>query len=138
MNIKEFAEILNGREYRAEITKEEEMIAKNEGMVVVFGASDDLCEFRGAIDDECDCYDGGTAYITENGLFEPCECNCKYSQEAKKKAVKLTINWNDNGEYAWTYGIDGEHEEFTIIEDGEPYCKGIVFNLQQVAKCRNE
>ena len=41
MTIKEFAGMLNGREYGHEITKKEEALAKKLGYVVVFGASDD-------------------------------------------------------------------------------------------------
>ena len=55
MDIKEFANKLNGRTYLNEITKEEEKIAKELGYVIVFGYSDDNTEFKGAIDDEIDC-----------------------------------------------------------------------------------
>ena len=46
MNIKEFADMLNGREYGIEITKQEEELADDLGFVVVFGYSDDNMEFR--------------------------------------------------------------------------------------------
>lgn len=52
MTLKEFAKMLDGREYGGEITKEEEALAKELGFVVVFGYSDDNAELRGAIDDE--------------------------------------------------------------------------------------
>lgn len=52
MNAKEFAAMLNGREYRREITKAEEKEAKAAGLIVAFGASDDNLELRGAVDDE--------------------------------------------------------------------------------------
>ena len=56
----EFAARLNGREYRSEITKDECAEAKSAGLVVVFGASDDLIEFGGALHGEGGCFDGGT------------------------------------------------------------------------------
>ena len=66
MTLKEFAKMLDGREYLHEITKEEEALAKEFGFVVVFGYSDDNAELRGAIDDEIGCYDGGV--LEHDGL----------------------------------------------------------------------
>lgn len=60
MTAAELAALLNGREYRKEMSRDEEQVAKAAGLVVVFGASDDLMELRGAISDEVGCYDGGT------------------------------------------------------------------------------
>ncbi len=57
MNAKQLAAQLNGREYGSEITKEEEAAAKKAGLVVVYGASDDLVELRGAIEEEVGAYD---------------------------------------------------------------------------------
>ena len=42
MTAKELAELLNGREYGNEITSDEEKLAKESGLVVVFGYSDDM------------------------------------------------------------------------------------------------
>jgi len=66
-NDKEFAEMLNGREIGEEITLEETKIAKENNLVVVFGASDDLMEFKGAINEEIDCYEGTTIYLDKQG-----------------------------------------------------------------------
>ena len=50
-------------QYRNEVSSMVADIAKENGLVVVFGASDDLCEIRGAEDDEIDCFDGCEATI---------------------------------------------------------------------------
>lgn len=134
MTAKELAEMLYGREYRNETTKEIEQIAKDNGFVVVFGSSDDLCEFRGAIDDEFGCYNGGTVYLYENGLLEN-ECdydNCPYFAEKKKTAKKIKIVWNDEGNTCWKYKTDIPHETFNVMEDGELYCIGIVFSISDL------
>ena len=39
---------------------EEERLAKENGLVVVFGYSDDNIELRGAINNEAGCFDGGS------------------------------------------------------------------------------
>lgn len=49
MTKESLAAILNGRTYGDEITKEEEAQAKAAELVVIYGASDDLVEFGGAI-----------------------------------------------------------------------------------------
>jgi len=130
MTIHEFANMLNGREYRREITTVESMQAADLGFVVVFGASDDLIEFSGAIDDEADCYDGGIIYFSQNGLFEDCDSDCKYSMAAKELYKTIEAIWDD-GEYSWTYKTDIPHATFEILEDGDKYCKGIVFDIKE-------
>ena len=54
---------LNGIHYPAHrlITKDQIASARAAGLVIVFGASDDLLEFDGAIHDQFGCYNGGTA-----------------------------------------------------------------------------
>lgn len=46
MNAKELAGLLNGREYGTELSHAEEVLASNDGLVVVYGRSDDNMELR--------------------------------------------------------------------------------------------
>lgn len=131
MTLKEFAESLNKREYGNEITKEEEMLAKELGYVVVFGYSDDNMEFRGAIWDEFGCFNSGTAFIDKDGLIEECECECKYYKRALKKCKTINAIWDDKG-YSWWYDTNIPHETFEIMEDEEKYCLGIVFDIKSL------
>lgn len=133
MNKEELAKMINGREYGNEITKEIEQIAKDNKLVIVFGYSDDGMEFRGAIEDEFGCCDGGTVYLTKLGLLEECECDCTYYQDAKKNAKIIEAVWCPEGsELSWAYETDIPHSCFEILEDGEPYCEGIVFRLEDL------
>ncbi len=97
-------------QYRKELSLMAAAVAEENGLVVVFGASDDLCEIRGAEDDEIDCFDGGEATIA---------------------GAKVKINWCKDG-YSWTYDTDIPHECFDVYEDGEKYCRGIVFSMSDV------
>ena len=108
MTIYEFAEGLNGREYLNEITSIEAQRAKELGFVVVFGYSDDNAEFCGAIDDEIDCYNGGVI-VEQSGKYI--------------KAI-----WCE-GDYAWTYETNIPHATCDSYDEGEKYCKGIVFEM---------
>lgn len=131
MNMKELAALLNGRKYGNEITRDEERMARAAGLVVLFGYSDDNAEFRGAINDEAGCYGGGTIYLDADGLvsLENCDnedCKLRKQYLARCKAVEAV--WSEGG-YAWTYKTNIPHETFEIFEDGEKYCRGIVFEL---------
>ena len=130
MNVQELANLLNGREYRQEITKEEAQQAKEAGLVVVYGASDDLMEFDGVIHDELGAWNGTTAYLNEHGLLvNDCVDECPHFEKAKQKARTIKAIWHDNGEYSWTFETTISHATFDIVEDGEKYCRGIVFEL---------
>ena len=62
LTIEQVAEQLNGNEYREEGSDQLWSDCKRHGIVVVFGASDDLMEFRGAIYDEASAYNGTTVF----------------------------------------------------------------------------
>ena len=67
MTKEDFATLINGRQYRDELTKEEEKSAEGSGLIVIFGASDDLIEFRGKLDDEIGAYEGTDFIIATPG-----------------------------------------------------------------------
>lgn len=138
MTAKELAEMFSGREVGDEITPQEERIARNAGLVVVYGYSDDNAEFRGAIDYEADSYDGGTVYLTGRGILEgpacSCaeDCECPYFTQVREKAKSIKAVWHDEGGPCWTFETDIPHETFTIMEDGEPWCIEIVFSMENL------
>jgi hypothetical protein len=129
MTKEELAAQLKGNQYGDEISEDLAREAKNSGLVVVFGASDDLMELRGALHDET----GGGAYVTPLGLFNELECDseCKYYRAAKAEAVEIEALWGKDG-WSWQYKTDIPHATFEIFEDEEKYCKGIVFALSDV------
>ncbi len=134
MTAKELAEMLSGRKYGMEITSEEARAAKDAGLVVVYGYSDDNVEFSGAIDEEVGAYEDTTIYLTKDGLLEEPACNdaenctCPYFETAKKAAKTITAIWRDGERPSRVFSTDIPHETFTVMEDGEPFCEGIVFS----------
>lgn len=136
MELTRVAELMNGKEYRKELSDADNTTLAQLGIVVVFGASDDLMEFRGAIYGEVGCYDGGFAYLDENGLIER-ECedeDCPHEEKKKANAVTIEALWCPNDKYSWTYKTKIPHESFDIIEDGGLYCRGICFYLSSIKK----
>ncbi|MCR5479808.1 MAG: hypothetical protein K6F27_08110 [Ruminococcus sp.] len=113
MTKEELAEILDERPIGHEVTKEEEKLAAENQLVVIYGASDDLCEMRGAIDDEFDCFGGG-------------DIDCK------ELPGTLTAIWGE-GDADWTYETNLPHAKFRVYDDdddGSLYCVGIVIDLK--------
>lgn len=142
--IDKIVEMLNYREYLDEVTPEIRKMAKENNIVIVYGRSDDLMIFDGAIQDEAGCYEGGAAFINSNGLFsseENCICSacedCKYIQEERNKCKIIWAKWCVSN-VAWTYLIDIPHKTFKILEDGEIYCRGIVFSLDDLGEEKND
>ncbi len=135
MNAKELAQIINGRSYHNEITKEEEALAKAAGLVVAFGYSDDNLELRGAVNDEIGAWNGQTVRFTKAGLLvNDCDSiDCPHFHKLKDAATPLEIVWHDEGKGpCWTFDTVIPHETFDISDDGEPYCRGVVFALADV------
>ncbi len=136
MNIIDLAKKLNELDLQyptrlpAELVKE----AKEAGLVIVYGASDDLMEFEGGVYDELGVYDGGTAYLNELGLItNDCEEeDCPYFKQLMKLAKTIKACWCEEDDISWTYKTEIPHELFEVKEDDGIYCHGLVFKLSDV------
>lgn len=127
------AGLLTGREYGKEMAKEEGQQAKAAGLIVIFGASDDLMEFRGFVDDERGA--PTIALLDAKGLL-PFREDIQHDDEALKdyfarapQVRAVDALWGKEDGYSWTYRTDVPHAIFEIVEDGEPYCRGIVIDV---------
>ena len=117
--------------------QEDDALAAASGLVVVYGYSDDNVEFRGAIDDEVGAFDGTEIYVTAEGVLTPPECGCdgceecSYFDAARKAAKRIEAVWGAGG-VSWTFVTDIPHESFTILDDGDVFCVGIVFSISDL------
>lgn len=126
MTKKELAEKLNGRQY-GDSFKDVMEDTMASGLVIVTGASDDLMEFQGVIEDEGGCFDGGEVYFDKNGV----------SQDGTERANMIEALWCegtnvDGCQATWSYKTDIPHETFEIWEDEELYCIGLVFSIEDI------
>lgn len=138
MTKEELAAQLTGLEYPTRIPGSLIVAAQSAGLVILCGASDDLMEFYGARREEIGCYDGGTAFVDADGVLPDRDCLdgdeeiAEYVQRQKSaKAIKAL--WCKEPGYSWTYKTDIPHATFEVVEDEEPYCRGIVFALADLA-----
>lgn len=145
MDAKTLAAELDGSQYpfRTPFALEEQ--AEKDGLVIVFGASDDLMEFRGAIHDEIGALNGTTALIDKKGIIPRFECigiglldeEERYQRyfERKPKGKLIEALWAPEGRnMSWCYKTDIPHETFLVYEDDDVYCEGIVFSLNDLGE----
>lgn len=142
LDLKEFASKINGKQYgHLMFSKEETDLVKENGIVIIYGLSDDLMEIDGAIWDEVYAYRGRTVYLTEDGLVEyDEELENGFVNENKKSKNVIHAIWcgkDENGEtIPWTYETDIPHETFFVYEEEELFCIGIVFYLKDLKRNR--
>ena len=142
MSPAEFAALLTGRERGSEITKPEAAAAKAAGLVVVFGYSDDGVNFQGAVNDQIGAYDGATVRMTPHGMLPDWHDLDKDDEDdveayfVKKMAgfKEIDAEWSPKDEptLAWRFKTEIPHATFDVMEDGEVFCRGIVFALADV------
>jgi hypothetical protein len=150
MNTEQFVALLQGRQYRDEITEELEETAKENGLLVLFGASDDLLELRGAVSDEVGAYKGGIVYlvkkkgnklgvVSEHVLDEiqalMSENDLEYSLPKIKAAAS---EWCPPSlACSWLITTDFPHSTFDIMEDNDLYCRGVVIDIRDIENALN-
>lgn len=143
MTPQEFAALLNGRQYRKEITKQEASQAKALGIVVVYGYSDDNVELEGAVSEEVSAYEGTTLRMTRLGLLpdwdrlvENENDEAVYEDYFRKKDAgfkEIEAVWAPKDLNAsWAFRTEIPHATFDVMEGDELFCRGIVFSLSAV------
>lgn len=136
----EIAAKLHGLEYPLRVPADVAAEAKAAGIVIVYGASDDLMEFDGAIYDEVDAYEGATAQIDAKGVLPSWDSASEDEDaardyfERKPKCRTIEALWSPavpDGA-SWAYKTDIPHQTFDVMEDGGIYCRGIVFSVSDL------
>jgi hypothetical protein len=144
MTVKEWAEKISGIEYPAnELQKlSKEMAA--DGVIAAYGDSDDLMEFRGAIDDEIGAFDGvearlfrradGTAELLNVDMVEKNQIHEFNSTQIAQMSVVKAAWYPKELEASWLIETEIPHEKFDIMEDGKLFCRGAVFHIDDVRR----
>lgn len=141
MTKEDAAALLNGLEYPAREIEQHNDALRQAGLVAVFGASDDLMEFRGAIYDELGAYDGTVAKVDREGIVPSWDAVSDTGDEdqaadyfrRKSSGVEIEAVWApEKPDASWLIKSAIPHATFDILEDGDLYCRGIVFALADV------
>lgn len=142
MEKEELALKLNGVEYRNELSDDLHHAAKECGLIVIYGGSDDLLYLGGVGNDEIGCYNGGDLVICKDGDAEMVEYLIDLEGEDNERLLKLDqsksagniveAQWCEVDGYSWTYKTKLPHARFDVIEDGDKYCRGIVIDIKDL------
>ena len=142
----EWAEKFNNMEYGSNLIWDNKNKLEEEGIVVVVGASDDLCELSGAISDEYDCYSDTTLYWNGKDFISESRMEdfIDYVESEYPEFKNLVKNMFDKNcsfiKIKHPSGCQFEYEtnipcvKFKVIEDDNLYCVGFLFyakNLNQ-------
>ena len=146
MTKEELALKLNRRDRRARFEKTESAEAKENGLIIIYGESDDLVEFEGLLYDEIGAYDGTDFIIATKGMEIPSFDDEKLYYKAEilqaipiEEESTTSINrfkavWNDEGNPCWEIQTELPHAKFEILEDGELFGIGIVIDFKDLSK----
>lgn len=147
MKKEELAARLNGRTNDEVITRDEHVLAADNGLVVVYGESDDLIEFAGAIYDEIGAWGGVKAVLykhTKEYSAIICESEAIRDLEDDFKMYKamgamldrhniVEAVWAPDGiDTTWLIKTGLPHASFNVIEDGELFCIGLVLDVKDL------
>lgn len=152
--LKEWAELFDNCEYGNEPIDDYIREMKEDGVVAVYGQSDDLMEMSGAYENEYACYgkksqfthfDG--RFVTEDMIDEFLAMVKDEYTELYKSVSKYITEKTESNFYvkAYTtipdcqfhYETNIPCEWFTILdEDGKLYCKGFVFDIKSLSENR--
>ena len=134
LSAKQFAEILSLRDFSEGLYEIEAECAKRNGLVIVYGYSDDVIELAGAIRTSGDCFQGGDFHLVKNK-------GCWKLADGVGKCNNISALWyscdavNDCGEcIPWSYKTDIACEKFYVTRDGDPYCEGFVFSKNDLKR----
>lgn len=144
MTAKEIKRLIDGKTCEAIDGIEE--IARKYGFVIVFGASDDTACFRGAIDGEAECYDGGTLAFTSENVISNTDGCLNAIKELEKNGFNIgclqrqinnitAIYEPDEYEHEslkWAYETRIPHDTFTMLRNSKVFCLGIVFSVNDL------
>lgn len=147
MTKEEAAVLLNGFEYPAREIEQHHKSLAAAGLVAAFGMSDDLLEFRGAIYDEVGAYDGTTVLVDTEGLIPSFDAVSDEGDEAqmaayfrrKPNGVGIEALWSPGEiDASWLIKTPIPHVTFDILEDGDLYCRAVVFALADALPTHQE
>lgn len=123
MTKKELAEKLNGRQYGdgfEDVLKE----AKQSGLVIVTGASDDLMEFEMVIRGASGCFDGEVYLSRSDGDQGGANnwINVKWCNAVNRNGLRKSQS----------YETFVSCERFYIFKGQDIYCEGLVFSVEDL------
>lgn len=109
--------------------------AAQAGLVVVYGAGRDTVTFIGAVEGEADVPEGGAIHLDADGLLPDVDDiendRLPAYYDRKRLSYLIDAEWEKNG-FKWSFTTAIPHHRFVITNEGERYCRGIVFDFANI------
>lgn len=114
-------------------------VTPGNGLVVLYGASDDLLELTGEVKDEKGAYEGGIYHLIKKQTGWQCLNEEEYDAAVEMlseygialKSIKVDMKWDHKG-ISWFLSTDYPyHLTFDILEDGDIFCRGLIIDLNK-------
>ena len=139
----QMARSISGNQYLQEISPLDRIIAKNSGLLIIYGASDDITVFDGVIMDEAGAYDGENHKILSNGdIFNRDDLHDQIvSKGYRVPQTKINVTAEfapDDVECTWRITTDVPFAPFNIFEDDDLYCIGAVVEFSPEMENKND
>lgn len=119
----DLAKILNGRQHRDEISKEEVFLAKENGLVIVTIDDHNVIELTGYFNDVF----SSSLHINKQGELKPCEDYCSHFIKAMENCNKITRKTSSLIETDIKDVV-----EFDVFEGKELRYRGLVFDIESL------
>jgi hypothetical protein len=109
---------------------------KENGLILVYGSSDDTICVSGAINDSEYISNCMAILLSKEGILKSNE-DLDTDEELDKwrlqreNSRRIHIVWSE-GEYDWEYETDIKHVTFEILDGDEKYCRGLIFKLEDL------
>lgn len=118
---KVLADMIGNTEYRKELTDKQRQFAKDNQLVVVYGASDDLTIIDGVLDNELQngkyWFNSGSEFIDDDDVSEN---------------EKFGLNFIETDYHPFSVSTDIPHAKFKVMEDDDEYGIGIIFSIRDL------
>lgn len=124
----ELAKKLNNFNSEDSFTRGVIKLAKDSNLVIVSAIGNDTIVFHGAITDDFDLFHGGQIFMAKEGD----EYIPYLKQNALKNRKLIEVFWNKNGLFKWKFLTLIKHSTYDLKKDGRSFCKGIIFNINDI------
>lgn len=145
MTKEELAQSISGVDRREGIGEMFVNLAKENGLIIIYGESDDLVEFEGALYDEIGAWDGIDFIIATVGMEIPVDDDEETYTKAKEltaieieghsniKTNRFKAVWCPEGtDMSWEIKTELPNARFEIMEDGDVFGIGIVIDVKDL------
>lgn len=136
MNANQWAKSLHRSQYRKVLNREKRKRLKADGVVIVYGDSDDRVEFHGALNEIHGTWPPDKIWLDQKGSvprFDELdwECDEDVLRWAKRRENSTSLRIM-RGQYMFNFSIDIPYFKFFILESCIANYIGIAFSLQDL------